>query len=36
MKKINGELSNEEYNVLSKDLKYNVHFEKNDWMKNVA
>jgi len=36
MKKINGELSNEEYNVLSKDLKYNLHFEKKDWMKNVA
>jgi len=36
MNKIKIEFSDEEYNLLSKDLKYNLHFEKKDWMKSVA
>jgi len=36
MNKINIEFTNEEYNLLSNDLKYNLHFEKKEWIKNVA
>ena len=36
MNKIDIEFSNKEHNLLNKDLKYNLHFKKKNWIKNLA
>lgn len=36
MNKIDVTFSNKEYNLLNKDLKYNPHFKKKDWVKKLA